>query len=150
VPTARFSRALELGSPAESCWKTLTDVPTLVSWISVVDEGREIEPLRHYSAVLMDRVGPFRLRADLDIRLSDVQPGRHVSLTARGEDRQVGSTIRVEAAMRLGPSEGGTLVSVDGRYEVAGRVATLGAGTIRKKADKILEEFFGNLNMALG
>lgn len=139
-----------MASPAGSCWKTLTDVPTLVSWISVLDEGREIEPLRRYGAVLMDRVGPFKLRADLDIRLSDVQPGRQARLTARGEDRQVGSTISVEAEMRLGAGDGGTLVSVEGRYEVAGRVATLGAGTIRKKADKILEEFFGHLNEALG
>jgi carbon monoxide dehydrogenase subunit G len=42
------------------------------------------------------------------------------------------------------------VLSVDGCYEVAGRVATLGAGTIRKKADKLMDEFFGNMKRTLG
>lgn len=150
MPTASFSRELELASPAGSCWDTLTDVPTLVSWISVLDEGREIEPLQRYSAVLMDKVGPFRLKADLDIRLSDVRPGSQVRLRAAGEDRQVGSRISVDAEVRLAARGDGTALSVDGFYEVAGRIATLGAGTIRKKADNLLDEFFGNLKRTLG
>lgn len=150
MPAASFSRELELASPAGSCWATLTDVPTLVSWISVLDEGHEIEPLQRYTAVLMDKVGPFRLKADLDIQLTDVQPGSQVRLRAAGEDRKVGSRISVEAQVRLAARDGGTALTVDGSYEVAGRVATLGAGTIRKKADKLLEEFFGNLKRALG
>lgn len=150
MPAASFSRELELACPAGSCWATLTDVPTLVSWISVLDEGHEIEPLQRYTAVLMDKVGPFRLKANLDITLTDVQPGSRVRLRAAGEDRQVGSRISVDAQLRLAARDDGTALSVDGSYEVAGRVATLGAGTIRKKADKLLDEFFGNLQRALG
>lgn len=150
MPAASFSRELDLAVGAESCWATLTDVPTLVSWISVLDEAHEIEPLRRYSAVLMDKVGPFRLRADLDISLSDVRPCSRVRVHAAGEDRQVGSRISVDATVQMAGRNGGTVLSVDGSYEVAGRVATLGAGTIRKKADKLMDEFFGNLTTALG
>lgn len=150
MPAASFSRELDLAVGAESCWATLTDVPTLVSWISVLDEAHEIEPLRRYSAVLMDKVGPFRLRADLDISLSDVRPCAQVRVHAVGEDRQVGSRISVDAKVQMAGRNGGTVLSVDGSYEVAGRVATLGAGTIRKKADKLMDEFFGNLTTALG
>jgi uncharacterized protein len=150
VPAARFSRELELAAGAESCWTTLIDVPTLVSWISVLDEAHEIEPLHRYSAVLMDMLGPFRLRADLDISLSDVRPGSRLRVHAVGEDRQVGSRISVDAGVQLVGRNGGTMLSVDGSYEVVGRVATLGAGTIRKKADKLMDEFFSNLKTALG
>jgi carbon monoxide dehydrogenase subunit G len=150
MPAASFSRELQLAAPADSCWAALIDVPTLVSWISVLDEAHEIEPLQRYSAALMDKVGPFKLRADLGITLSDVQPGRQVRLRAAGEDRQVGSRVRVEAEVRLADRDGGTVLSCDGSYEVAGRVATLGAGTIRKKADKLMDEFFGNVQRALG
>lgn len=149
MPAASFSRELELSASAESCWATLTDVPTLVSWVSVLNSGREIEPLARYEAILMDRVGPFKLRADLDIRLSDVQPPVAARVHAAGEDRQVGSRITVDAALKLSAGESGTTVTVDGTYEVAGRVATLGAGTIRKKADKILGEFFISLQKAM-
>ena len=150
MPAANFSRELELSASAESCWAALTDVPRLVSWVSILDSGREIEPLARYEAVLADRVGPFKLRADLDIRLTDVQPPVAARVHAGGEDRQVGSRITVEAALKLVAGESGTTVTVDGTYEVSGRVATLGAGTIRKKADKILDEFFASLKTAMG
>jgi carbon monoxide dehydrogenase subunit G len=150
VPAASFSRELGLAVPAGNCWEALIDVPTLVSWISVLHEAQEIEPLQQYSAVLMDKVGPFSLKADLDITLSDVQPGSHVRLRAAGEDRQVGSRITVDAEVKLADTGGGSALSVQGSYEVAGRVATLGAGTIRKKADKLMDEFFRNLKRALG
>jgi carbon monoxide dehydrogenase subunit G len=39
---------------------------------------------------------------------------------------------------------------VTGRYEITGRIATLGSGPIRKKGDKVLEEFFTNLGRELG
>jgi carbon monoxide dehydrogenase subunit G len=39
---------------------------------------------------------------------------------------------------------------VTGAYEVSGRVATLGAGAIKKKAGRILDEFFGSLERELG
>jgi hypothetical protein len=38
---------------------------------------------------------------------------------------------------------------VSGSYEVTGRPATLGAGAIRKKAGRIIEEFFGSAERAL-
>ena len=149
MPTAPFERQLQVSASPADCWKTLTDVPTLVGWVSVLDQAHEHEHLERYSAVLADRLGPFRLRADLDITLSDVEEQRMVRVSARGEDRQVASRISVDAVLLLEPQEAGTLVAVEGSYEVAGRVATMGAGTIRKKADRILDEFFENAAAAL-
>jgi uncharacterized protein len=149
MPTAHFDRTLQVSASPAECWKTLTDVPTLVEWVSVLDDAAELEHLERYSAVLADRLGPFRLRADLDIRVGDTEQERRIAVSARGEDRQVSSRISVDAVLRLEPGEHGTVVAVEGTYEVAGRVATMGAGTIRKKADKILDEFFGNAEAAL-
>lgn len=144
-----FQRELTLAAPPEVLWKTITDVPRLVRWISALEEAAEIEPLRRYSAVLMDRVGMFSLRADLDIRVVEHEEPRRMRVTAAGEDRQVGSRIAVEADLALTPREGGTALTVSGTYEVTGRVATLGGSTIRRKADKMMEEFFGNLRREL-
>jgi carbon monoxide dehydrogenase subunit G len=151
VPTSSFGRELSVSADQEKTWATLTDVPLLVSWLSVLEQAAELAPLEHYSAVLMDRLGPFKLRADLDIVLSGVVDGRHVAVRAEGEDRQVGSRVVVDAVLDLEPGpEGGSVVRVAGTYEVTGRVASMGSGTIRKKADKILDEFFGHLADGLG
>jgi carbon monoxide dehydrogenase subunit G len=142
VPAAQFTRTIDVGSDAGTCWERLTDVERVAQWVSIVGAVRELEPLHAYTAVLEDRMGPFRLRADLAIDVSDVVDGHKVRLRATGEDRQVASRIGVDATLRLESHGNGTTVTVDGTYEVTGRIATLGASMIRSKADKLLEEFF--------
>jgi carbon monoxide dehydrogenase subunit G len=46
--------------------------------------------------------------------------------------------------------DGGSVARFTGAYEVTGRVASMGSGTINKKADKIMGEFFAAAESALG
>jgi carbon monoxide dehydrogenase subunit G len=148
VPSAQFDRTIEVSADAANCWKILTDVGRVAGWVSIVGAVDERERLRSYGALLEDRMGPFRLRADLDIQVRDVVEGRSISLRAEGEDRQVASRIAVDATLRIDDRSGaqgareGATVSVEGTYEVTGKIATLGASMIRSKAGKLLDEFF--------
>ena len=148
MPAAQFDRTIAVSADAATCWKILTDVERVAGWVSIVGSVGEREHLRSYTALLEDRMGPFRLRADLEIQVRDVVEGRSLSLRAEGEDRQVASRIAVDATLRIagpGVEEGGddgSTVSVEGSYEVTGKVATLGASMIRSKAQKLLDEFF--------
>jgi carbon monoxide dehydrogenase subunit G len=119
----------------------LIDVPRVSEWVSVVGDVAEHEALARYTAVLEDRLGPFKLRADLDVVVTDIVEPQRITIKADGEDRQVGSRITVDATLGLDAIEGGTEVVINGTYEVTGRVATMGASTIRQKASKILDEF---------
>jgi carbon monoxide dehydrogenase subunit G len=129
-------------SDAGTCWERLTDVQRVAGWVSIVGPVEELEPLRAYTTVLEDRLGPFKLRADLAVDVTDVVDGQSITLRAEGEDRQVASRIAVDATLSLDGSDNGTTVTVDGTYEVTGRIATLGASMIRNKAKKLLDEFF--------
>ena len=150
MPAQNFERQLQVTADAARCWKVLTDVALLTSWVPIVHDTEEIAHLERYSAVLRDRVGPFSLRADLAVHVRVPEPERLIEVRAEGEDRQVGSRIAVEAALGLEPDGGGTRVTVKGRYQVTGRAATLGSGVIRKKADRILQEFFAQAGAELG
>lgn len=151
MPSAEFKREIVTHRSPEEAWEMLTDVPRLADWVTIVGEAREIAPLEHYSAVLADRVGPFKLRADLDIRVPEVEPGRRIRVAAAGEDRQMSSRIAVDATLSLSPADGGTTtVTVGGRYEVTGRAASMGSGVITQKAQKIIEEFFTRAAAELG
>lgn len=151
MPSADFERELSTKASPEQAWQTLTDVPRLVDWVSIVNEAKEIAPLERYTAVLADRVGPIKLRADLDIRVPEVETGQRIRVVAAGEDRQVSSRIAVDATMTLsGSDDGGTTVTIAGRYEVSGRAASMGAGIITQKANKIIEEFFTHAASELG
>jgi carbon monoxide dehydrogenase subunit G len=150
MPRSTFERILEVSSSADECWQVLLDVPRLTSWISIIEDAKEITFLERYSAVLMDRMGPFKLRSDLDIQIPHYEEGRSIEVRAAGEDRQVGSRLVVEARLSLESTDLGTRIHVQGVYEVTGRVASMGSSTIRKKADKILEQFFSNAVDTLG
>ncbi|MCU1443975.1 MAG: hypothetical protein JWQ59_2125 [Cryobacterium sp.] len=142
---------MAVSSSPDETWQVITTVPVLVSWVGIVEDAVELEPLAKYTAVLMDRLGPFKLRADLDIDIFDVVVGESLAGKATGEDRQVGSRLMIEGSVSLKPREpSGTVVTVRGAYEVTGRVASMGSGTINKKAEKIMDQFFATAVSALG
>jgi uncharacterized protein len=150
VPAIQFDRSQVVAADRQQCWKVYTDVPKLVTWVSILDDAKELAYLETYSAVLADRLGPFKLKADLAITVSEVVPGEHIRVRAEGEDRQVASRIKIDAVLTLDEQHGGTLVRAKGSYEVVGKVATMGSSMIVKKADKILDEFFGHSAEELG
>ena len=133
------------GTPGE-VWELITDVPRLVGWISVLHDATTIEELSHYRAVMQDKVGMFKLRADLDIRVTEKTEGERIVVHAEGEDRQVGSRIVIDATVTMTPGDDATTVTVSGSYGISGSAATLGSSTIRRKGDKIVKEFFTNLS----
>jgi carbon monoxide dehydrogenase subunit G len=132
-------------STPESVWTVITDVSLVASWVTVVDDVWERESLSAYDAVLADRVGPFKLSADLDVDVVEVDEPTAIRVRADGEDRQVASRIQIDATVALSSVDRGTEIHVSGMYEVTGKVATLGASMIRAKGEKILDEFFGSL-----
>ena len=151
MATNSFSRTLATTSDAETCWATLTDVRRVAGWVTVIGDVVELEPLANYTAVLQDKVGPFKLRADLAIDVPEVDAPNRIHITAAGEDRQVGSRIAIDATLEIkNAGTEGAEVDVNGSYSVSGRVASVGSGQVKRKADKILEEFFAQAGKELG
>jgi carbon monoxide dehydrogenase subunit G len=147
----RFERTVVVTSDASRCWAVLTDVEELVSWLRIMHSAQELEHLRSYTAVLEDRVGPFNLRADLSIDVNVVAEGSAVDVTASGRDRAINSQIDIEGKLRLTASpEGGTSITVTGKYQVTGRATSLGAGIVRKKGEMAVGQFFENAVRVLG
>ena len=145
-----FARTVHLAAPAEAVWTTLLNFPRVASWLSVVRDLREVEAQRRYTTMLEDRVGPFAMRADLAIDVSVNGAERRLHVAGSGEDRQIASRISAALDLAVVPSSTGCDRLVTGRYEITGRIATLGSGAIRKKGDKVLEDFFANLTRELG
>ena len=151
MATQDFSHELTVTASPELTWTVLTDVDRLASWVGIVHDVTEISQLERYTAVLLDRVGPFKLKADLQVNVKVVTEGQEVEVEASGRDRAVDSRIAVRARLRLSPTDsGGSTIETDGRYEVTGRVASMGSGVIQKKADRVLEDFFSKAALELG
>jgi len=143
-----FAKTIHLAATPDAVWDAVNNVHRVASWLPIVREVRDVDPPRSYAALLEDRLGPFAMRADLELVVE--RDARRMRVSAAGEDRQVASRITATIEIVVEPDDGGTSLGVTGRFEVTGRVATLGAGAIRKKGDRILQEFFDNAGTELG
>lgn len=138
-----FERQLTSARPPAPVMADLLDVERVASWVTILDEVHEQEPLSRYRGVLADRLGPFRLRADLDIDVAVAE--RSITLRASGTDRQMGARLTVEGRLDVREDGAGSRVILAGSYEVSGKAAQLGASSIRRKAAHIVDEFSTNL-----
>jgi carbon monoxide dehydrogenase subunit G len=145
-----FHETLELAADARRVWEIVSDIPTVLSWISIVEAVEETQPGKAYRVVLADKLGPFKLRADVDVAVAERVEGTLIRARGDGEDRQIGSRLVIEVALALEEQGAATNVDVSGSYEVTGRPASLGAGSIRKKASNILAEFFAAAQRSAG
>lgn len=149
MATGRFAETIETQRPPAVCWDTMTGVERFAGWVDLVESITEVEPLRRYVAVLHDRIGMFRVRADLDVTVTELVEGSSIRFLAEGEDRQAGSHLKIQAGMALEPSEAGTTLDLSGTYEVQGRLATMGDAMIRRKAEAAVQQFFGRVREEL-
>jgi carbon monoxide dehydrogenase subunit G len=62
-----FAKTIRLDAGPDAVWDAVNDVRRVASWVSIVREVRDVDPPRRYAALLEDRLGPFAMRADLDI-----------------------------------------------------------------------------------
>jgi carbon monoxide dehydrogenase subunit G len=143
-----FHATLRLPVEAGRVWEVVSDVPTVLSWISIVESIDETDS--GYNVVLADKLGPFKLRADLAVTVDERVEGKLIRARGDGEDRQIGSRLIVDVALALQEQEHETQLDVSGSYEVTGRPASLGAGSIRKKATGVLAEFFTSAERSVG
>jgi len=143
-----FHETLTVAQPSEAVWAVVSQIPTVLSWISIVEHVEETAPDR-YRVVLADRLGPFKLRADLEVGVTERVEPLSIRAHGDGEDRQIGSRLIVDVALELAQLAEGTQLDVSGSYEVTGRPAALGAGSIRKKAATILAQFFAAADASL-
>jgi uncharacterized protein len=150
MATEKFDRSITVPLTAGETWTAITDVDRLAGWVGIIHDVHELSHLEKYKAVLQDRVGPFKLRADLSIDVAVPVEGRRVTVKAAGRDRSVDSKIAIDATVELDDVEPETTsITVTGTYGVTGRVATMGGGVIRKKAEVVLADFFAGVERDL-
>ena len=136
-----FSQTVTLAATQQDAWNLLRDTKRLVALIPGVESVATVDVDKHVAKVV-ERVGPFRLSLNVEIRIVQaVEPSllqAELSGTdLHGQDRLSG-TLSAELK-EAAPAE--TLLSMDSRVEVTGKLATLGAAPIRRRANELFAQF---------
>lgn len=137
-----FRERIPINAAPKQVWDVLWDVTRLAACIPGCQEVRPTEDERRYVAVVTERVGPFQVRFDLDLEITDVQEMERVTVVAQGSDARLGSRMKVEIDVGLETDgEGSTELDVAGDVTVYGKLGSLGYPIIRRKGQEIMSRF---------
>ena len=105
-------------------------------------EGAEGEA---YAARAAEKVGPFKITMNLEVRVTEVQDGSVLKAAIKGGD-SVGLN-RVTGSLQIGlaPAAEGTAMHFEASIEVLGKMATLGAVPIRRRTTESFAQFARNI-----
>jgi len=146
----KIQQSIVVGQGPQAVWEFLWDVPRLAACIPGCKSVEPVDPPRQYRAVMEERLGPFQVRFDLDLKVLEVQEGQRISVTAEGKDARLGSPMKVDLKLELRPAGEGTELAIDSDVQVFGKLASLGHGMIRRKGEQIIGEFAKALTAQLG
>ena len=137
-----FNQTLTVAATQQDAWNLLRDPKRMASLLPNVESIAEGDSQEKFLAHVVERVGPFRLSLNLEVKIVDAaEPfllqAELTGTDSRGQNRLSG-TLRAELKE---DSTTGTLISMDSAMEVTGALATLGAAPIRRRANEIFAQF---------
>jgi carbon monoxide dehydrogenase subunit G len=136
-----FTREITVTAAPEQVWAFLWDVERLARCIPGCQSARAVEPHARYEAVIAERVGPFKVTFPLDIEVLEAQAPTRLRAKATGRDASVGSSLQLQLDLSIEPAADRTLLRLRSDVSVLGKLAALGHGMIRRKADEIMDRF---------
>lgn len=103
----------------------------------------------HYAGTLVNEVAHVRFKAGFTAEITssavpeDAPGPAVVTALLKGEDRRLGSTIKVEATLTVEPRQGGEASEVSYELELAmwGKLGRLGESVIRRRTQEVERQF---------
>lgn len=140
-----IDKQADIAAPPETAWALLRDMPQLARCIPHVSELVEVSPDRHYTATIADKLGPFRVSLPVTIAIEAIEPPHRIVAAINGHDAKGQARLKGQLAAAVAGTAAGSRLSVQMRIDVLGKLATLGAAPMRRRADQIFDEFIANV-----
>jgi len=135
------AKSAGLAVSPDAVWATIRDPERVAACLPNLHDFRPAAEGGRYTTTLVERLGPFGVQVPLSIVVEEDPAGRQMVARVSGEDR--GGAARVRGSVRAGvrADGAGSLLEVVGDVEVLGRLASLGAVPMRRRADQVFEQF---------
>jgi carbon monoxide dehydrogenase subunit G len=115
-------------------------LPGVESTASLNKEGTEA-----YAAKVSEKIGPFKITMNLDVRITEAVEPSLLKATLNGADSMGLNRMTGSLQVALRPALSGTQMHFEASIEVLGKLATLGAVPIRRRTTQVFAEFAKNI-----
>src|SRR5262249_33263673 len=144
-----FNRVIELPLAPAEVWRVLWDVQTMERCIPGCQDAREVEPRRRYTATIRERIGPYSVEMPVDVGVDSLETDVRLAVKGSGGDSVLATPLKISMIVAVTGHGAGSALTLQGKLEVGGKLASLGQGVIQKKTHDILGEFEANLQRLL-
>src|SRR5881628_1932349 len=136
-----LNETLTLATTQQDAWNLLRDTKRLAALIPGVESVASVDVEKHLAKVV-ERVGPFRLSLNLEVKIVQAVEPSLLQAELSGVDsfgqNRLSGTVSAELKKA---SSAETLLSMDSRVEVTGKLAKLGSAPIRRRANELFAQF---------
>jgi uncharacterized protein len=143
----KLAEELPLDAPLEEVWKLLRDTPRLAGLLPGVENVTSLqeEGTEAYSATVSEKIGPFKIIMNLDVRVTETLEPSLLSASIKGMDSMGMNRMTGSMQVALSPAPSGTQMRFEATIEILGKLATLGAVPIRRRTTQAFVEFARNI-----
>jgi carbon monoxide dehydrogenase subunit G len=137
----RFEKQVEIQAPKEKVWNFIWDVDRFIACVPGCKEANTLEAGKRYSAIIVEKVGPFRVEFPTVIEVLEREELTRIKAQASGADNKIGSRMKIDLDVNLKGEGAQTTLGFIANVDILGKLAALGHGIIKRKADQVLDEF---------
>jgi len=143
----KVSEQLSLDASPEEVWKLLRDAAQLACLLPGVEAVKAIEEngVEAYQAQASDKIGPFKVSLQMEIRIAEEEPPAMLKASLKGADSIGLNRLTGSLRIDLSPSGQATLMRFEADIEILGKLATLGAVPMRRRTAEKFAEFARNI-----
>lgn len=132
-----FHMAADLPHSPQRVWEVMVDIARIASCIPGCEQIEERARLENYTAVMKQKIGPFRLEVPAEIVVEEHEEPHRIRARAFGRDKLTGTTLNVVFNVGIVPHDAGSRLDVNASLQVAGRLASLGHSVIKNAPKRI-------------
>jgi uncharacterized protein len=137
----QFQKEVEILAPREKVWQFIWDVDRFIACVPGCKEAKTIDPGKRYAATMVEKVGPFKVEFPTTIEVLEREELTRIKAQATGADNKIGSRMKLDLDVHLREEGDKTILSFVAGVDILGKLAALGHGIIKRKADQVLDEF---------
>ena len=143
----KLAEELALDAPIDEVWKLLRETSRLTGLLPGVESVVSLNEanVEAYAARVTEKVGPFKLTMNLEVRVSETVEESFLKAAIKGADSTGLNRVTGSMQIALSSAAAGTQMRFEVSIEILGKLATLGAVPIRRRTTQAFSEFAQNI-----
>ena len=137
----QFEKQVEILAPRQKVWNFIWDIDRFIACVPGCKDAKTVEEGKRYTAIMTEKVGPFKVEFPTTIEVLERVELTRIKAQATGTDNKIGSRMKIDLDVNLREQENKTIVEFVAGVDILGKLAALGHGIIKRKADQVLDEF---------